>query len=150
MCRVIFGIYFSDNLLNDTVFINNKCSAHRAHIRFAIHGFFGPHTVGFYDMVLGIGQQRKRKMIFFGKFFVRLFTVYAHAQYGIAFGEHGVVAIAQAARLRRTAGSIIFGIKIEDNFLSLKIRQFNVVSVLILCFEWGRFFSYLQCHVFYG
>lgn len=147
---MIFGIYFGDNLLNDTVFINNKCSAHRAHIRSAIHGFFGPYSVGFYEMVLGIGQQRKREMILFGKFLMGFFAVDAHAQYGIAFGKHGVVAVAQATRLSRTAGGIIFGVEIEDNFFALKIRQFNVVSVLILCFERRSFFSYLQCHVFFG
>lgn len=101
-------------------------------------------------MMLGIGQKRKGKMVFFSKFLMRFFAVNAHAQDCIAFGEHGIVAIAQAARLSRTAGSIIFGIEIEDNFFTLKIRQFNVVSVLILCFERGRFFSNLQCHVFYG
>ncbi len=81
---------------------------------------------------------------------MRFFVIDTNSEHYVASSQHSIVAIAQATRLGRTAGSIIFGIKIEDNFFTLKIGQFNDVSVLILCFEQGSFFAYLQCHVFYG
>ena len=83
------------------------------------------HAEGFTNRVSSVAQEREGKIVFGRKGFVRGHVVSANSDH---FGSRileGRVAIAKAARFFRTAGSVIFWVKVQHNAL-VAIKAFQI------------------------
>ena len=76
---MFFGLHFfgSDNPFYDSFFINQESSAESTHICTSVQFLFSPHPKLFYQLLLSIGNQSERKVVFLYEFLMRLFIVYA-------------------------------------------------------------------------
>jgi hypothetical protein len=75
-------------------------------------------------------------------------TVPAHSDDGIARLLQLLVVVADGACLGRAAGGVVLRIGIEDEFLSGKLGEAYLLSVLVVPEHFGQFVSYFQHIVF--
>src|SRR5687768_12024181 len=111
------------NLLDRTAFINNKGGAVQSHVFASIEVLLAPHAVLFYNGVLWVREQGKRKGELRGKLCMARGIVRANANDRITGGQKGGVVIPQVAGLDRTGRCVVFGIKVEDDFRALESCQ---------------------------
>ena len=75
-------------------------------------------------------------------------AVHADAHDGVALLAQFAVVVAQAASLSRAAGGVVFGVEIEDEFLSTELTEADLLSVLIDAQNLGRLVSNLHSLLF--
>lgn len=129
---------FADNIGNDALLIDHERDPSRAHVFFAVHGFFYPHAVRVYPRLVFIGDERKRQFVFGNEFLVGFFAIRAHAYDLDTGGKQCVVIVAQVARLFGAAGGVVFGIKTEGYFLARKLLNGKGVAELVFSRKGGR------------
>lgn len=69
---MIFGFHFlgRNNPFDDALFINNESGTEGTHVFASVHAFFSPYAEGFHQFVVGVGNQRERKLVFLDEFLV--------------------------------------------------------------------------------
>src|SRR5207249_12103834 len=83
-------------------------------------------------------------MILVLEFHMALGVVAAHAQDDRAFRRHPAEVVPEATRFLRATGRVVLRIEIEDNFLSPKVFQRHLASVVRGQCEVRRPFAYRQ------
>jgi len=105
----------ADVFLGDlTIGIDDKRVALGADV-FAAHEFLGlPATVGFYNFVLRVAQQRKIQVILVEEFLMRPGRIFADADnFAIAELSDDFAGVAEIAGLGRAAGRVVFRVEIQ-------------------------------------
>lgn len=77
-------IYFIKDLRDLTFSVDQEGLAISAHILFPVHALFTPYAVIIYDLLIGVGEQVKRKLIFRDKFLVRFLAIGRNTQHADA------------------------------------------------------------------
>ncbi|MNL58032.1 hypothetical protein D3C87_1816360 [compost metagenome] len=81
--------------------------------------------------MLSVGQKWEGEAMFFDKSLMRFFTIRAYPEHLITLFQERSVVVPDVAGLIGAGRCVIFGIKVQNNFLSLQIRQLYLVSILI-------------------
>lgn len=94
-----------------------------AHVFFAIHAFFDPDAIGFDDGAGFVAEEREGEGMLGREFRVALRRIDTDAENHGVFREDFGVPVADAAGLDGAAGSVVLGVKIEDDFFAAKAGE---------------------------
>src|ERR1700720_1429009 len=135
---VSLWFYVIEDVLDLAVGANDERGPRDAHYFLAIHILLFDHTEQIRNLLVGIGQQRKRQTELVLKLLLRRRRVFRNTEQHRSRLFDRRVAIAKAAGLLGTSRRIRFGIKIEHDSFAAKIFQGNLFAVLIRRNEvWG-------------
>ena len=120
---MLLRLHLGPDFLNLSLRVNEVCNAENT-VVFAAHEFLAPpRSVGLANLLVLVGQQREGQAIFGHEFVVLGHRVAADAQKdGLSLIKSGVF-ITERADLLRSTGSIVLGIKKEDDMPTLEILQ---------------------------
>src|SRR5581483_9500191 len=121
-----------------TFFIDEEGFAVDPHELSAIHVALFPDAVELGNPGVGIGQQWKGQTVFLGKLPVRCQIIGADAKYDHAALLHFMVGITERARFRRTAGRVVFWIKIQNYIVIGEGTEFDRPIPHYLLVSYGR------------
>ena len=110
------GLYFGEYFGHDSIFVDDERGSFDAHIFFAVHGFFDPDATGFGECVICICKQIKGEGKLVGKLAVRFYAVGRDTN-DLCVGDGGELFL-ESTGFDGAAACVIFGIKIDDCFLS--------------------------------
>ena len=79
--------------------------------------------------------------MFHDEILVGFFAIYADAEYGDLMFFESLDVVAETTGFFDTAGGLVFGVKIDNQLLSLKIGQLDRLSILVIEFELRCFIS---------
>lgn len=83
---MISDLHLFDDLLYPALFVNDKSSAHHAHVFTPTHFLELPNTIGIHDFLVGIGEQLERQVLLLREFTMRSLRIGTDTQHDIAFG----------------------------------------------------------------
>ncbi len=113
------------NLVKDlrdlSAFIDQKRRALYAHILFAVHAFFDPNAVFLHNDFIGVGDERKRQIVFRDKLLMRLFAVGRNADHLNILFIKFVARIPERTCFLRSARRVIFRIEEQNQAFAIKI-----------------------------
>ena len=94
---MVFGLYLFRRYdsFDHPFFVNDEGGTKRTHILTTVHALFSPYSKLLYQLLVGIGYQGKRKLIFLDKLLVRFCIVNAYAYHLITCLPEFVIIIAQ-------------------------------------------------------
>ena len=125
------GFDFGHDFFDDAFFADDESRPDNAHGDFSVEFLFLPDAVGVDGLKFGIGKENERQGVFFGEFAVTFNGVFADADDDdIAFFKF-LKESGKGARLTGAAGSVVFGVEVENYFLSREVGGRNHISVLI-------------------
>src|SRR5436190_5052910 len=145
---MLFRLYLAKNRRDPPATVDDESAALRAHVFFSIHAFFNPYAVAVHDFLFGIGENRKRQIVFVDELSVTPHGIDTDAE-NFRFLAHATPGIAKAAGLHRAAGRVVFRIKIENDGRALKTAKGYVLAVAVFAahrerIERRRFISHFQ------
>lgn len=123
------------DLQDSAILVDKVGFPDNAPIAFSVHAFFTPGTVCPEYFLFRIGKQDKGQAVFFGKTPVRFRAVGAYTDNGNSVSGIFPVIIPETAGFFCTAGSVIFGIKIQYQRFAPELPQGISVPLRILKIE---------------
>ena len=139
-----FYLFRADDAFYYPFFVNQEGSAKRSHVFTPVHAFFSPYSEFFYQFFVGIGNQRKRKRIFFDEFLMRFGAVYAYSYHFVSGLTQFAVIVAQVTCLSRTARSTGFRIEVEYNLLAFIVAETDFFAFFVYTQQFGCFVSFVH------
>ena len=121
--RIGVRLDFAHDLLNDSLFVDDKRGTDDAHRHFSIELLLLPDAIVLNRLKLRIRKQYERQVVLLGEFHMGFDAVLADTddRY-VAFFEF-VVVFREPNGLSRAARRIVLRIKVQDDFASFEIRQ---------------------------
>jgi len=92
-----------------------------AHVFFAVEGFFDPDAVEIDDVVVFVGDEGEGEGVFLDELGVAADGIWADAEEVGFLGDLGP-GVAEGAGLGGAAGGVVFGVEVEDDFLTLAAK----------------------------
>lgn len=120
-----------DDVGDDAILIYDKRVAGDAHVFFPIHRFFHPAAVSLDRFLFWVAEQREREIIFLRESLVLLDAICADAKHSRTGFFNLFPGVSQAARLRRTAGRVVFRVEIEDDVFPSVVSKRMLLAVLV-------------------
>lgn len=121
--RICIGFYFFHDTGNISVFVYNKRCPYNAHADLSVELLFLPYPVSFGNGMFRVREKGEWQIVLFRKLFVRSSAISAYADYFRAFFTKLIIKVRKCARLSCTSGSVVFGIKIQNDFFCLYSRK---------------------------
>src|SRR5262249_6150357 len=109
----------------------------------AHEAFLAPRAVGLNDGLVLVRQQGERKFVLLAELGVGFCRVRANAEDNRAELFKLAESVTECAGLLRATRCIVPGVKIEDYFLALQVREREAVAIGGLSGELGRFIAFL-------
>lgn len=125
------NVDFIEDLHDLSVFADQKRRALDAHVLFAVHRLFDPHTVLFDHVVLGVGDQIEIEPVLRPKPLVRLFAVGRNAEQLDVLFFKGFVRVPERACFLGSARRVVLWVKEQDDSPAPEVRELNGVAVLV-------------------
>lgn len=136
-----FALY---DVFNQAVLVDEEGSAHGAEVLAAVHRLLGPYAHLLDKRVLGVGNEGEGQVVLGFELLMAGGAVYAHANHSVAFLAQLAVVITYAAGLGCAAAGVVLWVEIEYEFLSLKLTEADLLSVLVVAQYLGRAVSDLH------
>ena len=124
------------------IFVDQESLSIRPHVLFPVHAFFGPNTVLFNDVFVGIGYKLIRQVELRNKFLMRLFVIGRNSDHNYVFLIKYVARITERTCFFGSARRVVFGIKPEYDAFTSKVVKADRISVLIFCREIWCFIAF--------
>ena len=147
------GVLFDFNLLrlenfgDDAILICDERGAEGAHRRLAIHLFLTIHAELGNELLVHVGDERERQVVFGYELLMALSALNAHAYYRVALVEKALLVVAQVASLIGAARCHVAWIDIEYELLALEIVKSHFFAVLVQSEDLRQSLSYFD-HIY--
>ena len=115
-------LYLGQDRLDLLVWADHEGTPFGAHVFLAVHAFFSPNAIGLDDAFGFITQKGKGEAIFVNKPSVTPGGVDTDPK-DLRFSLELLPIIPQSASLGRATGGIVFGVKVKNQSLALKILK---------------------------
>jgi hypothetical protein len=136
---VALGLHLCKNMLDLAIRPNNESGAGNAHHFLAIHILFLQDSIGFGDLLVGIGEQVKGQLVFVLKLFLCFGRVRRNPNDEGTGLLNLLVRVAEPARFDGSAGSVGPRKEIQNDGLSAHLIQRDMLFVLVLQSKFGSF-----------
>ncbi len=132
---MVFSLYFLDNALQDTFFIEYECTAQCARYALSVHLFLSPCSECLQHLRRGVCQKGEGQRIFVYELFMRCRAVLAYSYHIVSGGGKGCIVVAQVAGFCRASRCIVFRIKVYNRLFPDKRGGVDYVAVLVFDLE---------------
>ena len=141
---MVLGLYFlrADDAFYHSLFVDDESSAESTHVLASVHALFTPNTKFLYQLLVSVGNKREGQVVLFDELLVRLFAVDTYTDYFITGLAQFIVVVAQVAGLGGAARCAVFGVEVENDFLSLVVAQADFLAFFVSSQYFGSFVSY--------
>ena len=132
---MVLGVHFADGINNHTLLVDDIRCAQCALGLAAVHLLHAPGLISLENCEVGVGNEGERQLILLLETLVRGSRVAAHAHHGLPECEETLVIVPQVAGLGSAARCAVLGVEIKHQLLAGKIRQANLVPVLVIALK---------------
>ena len=79
--RFCLDFLWQEYLFDDALFVDDERSAESTHILASVHAFFAPYAHFLYQLLVGISDERERKLVLVYELLMRCRTIDAYANH---------------------------------------------------------------------
>ena len=124
------GFHFAVLFDQNSLFIDEEGGAFDAHVFLAVHALFFQYVIQMDHRFIGVGQKGEVQFVFIPEVAVLANGIAADAKDDVAQFLEVRQMVAEGFGFQGTAGSIVFGVEIEDHLLAQVIREGNILAVI--------------------